>query len=336
MPTVRSVELTGRTFGGIHADQFRIADTELGPLKPGSALLENVYLLIEPEVSRLVYGGWHLHTPMPGGPAIGRVIDSRTRALPIGTVVLHAAGWSTHAVVWAGQSGLRVISASADLPVTVYLWALGAPGMTAWRGVHEILRPQRGEVLYVASGVNAAGSLVAQLARLCGAGPLLAGVRGEVAARVATQVYGFDEAYDTLESAALGRLAGPSAGLIDAAWVDLDTYHLSVVANSLRQRGGRIAHAGRAVRADGVPIGPGPATRETLVDGRRVVIHEYPSSGHGYAQEAMHACLVPLIRAGRIALNETFVHGFDHVVQAFLGTLRGDLTGPVIARIADL
>ncbi|MEW9513654.1 hypothetical protein [Streptomyces bacillaris] len=336
MPTVRSIELVGRTFGPIHAEQFRITESELEPLAPGCALLENVYLLVEQSVSRLLTRGWHLHMPMPGGAAIGRVIASRTRALPVGTLVRHITGWTTHTPVWAGQPGLRVIEVPENLPVTVHLSALGAAGATAWRGVCDVLRLRRGEVLYVASGTNVTGSLVGQLARLRGAGRVLVGVRGEEAARVATEVYGFDEAYDILESAALGRLAGPGAGQVDAAWVDLDASHVSIVAGSLRKGGGRIAHATQRVHTEDAPTGSVPVTWETVVDGARVVVCTYPTGDYGMFRGSVGSPLFPYVASGRVIVSETIVDGFDHVIGAFLGTLRGELNGAVIARLLEL
>ncbi|MEU3609027.1 hypothetical protein AB0E83_26800 [Streptomyces sp. NPDC035033] len=334
-PLNRSIELVERTCGPVRAEQFRIRESALRPLAPGTALLENVYLLIEQDVVRLLTRGWQLHMPMPGGAAIGRVIASRTAALPVGTLVRHVTGWTTHTLVWAGQPGLRVVEATAGLPVTVHLSALGAAGATAWRGVCDVLRLRPGEVLYVACGTDVTGSLVGQFARLRGAGRLLAGVRGAEAARVATQVLGFDEAYDILESAALGRLAGPSAGRVDAAWVDLDDAHVAVVADSLRPHGGRIAHTTQRVRPVGAVMGPRPVTREIVAGGARVVVHTYFSENHGSPRRALEAQVLRHLAAGRITVNETIVDGLDHVVGAFLATLRGELTGAVIARLAD-
>jgi NADPH-dependent curcumin reductase CurA len=41
---------------------------------------------------------------------------------------------------------------------------------------------------------------------------------------------------------------------------------------------------------------------------------------------------VPHLQSGRLALDETVVDGFEHIVQAFLGMLRGRNTGKTIVR----
>ncbi|MGW1671583.1 hypothetical protein [Streptomyces sp. NPDC002324] len=306
-----------RPFGRIHAEQFRIVESEAPPLTPGSALLENVYLLIEADARTLSAGESYLHTPVLGGAAIARVIASRTRALPVGAMVQHVTGWSTHSVVWAGQPGVRIIDVVAGLPITLHLSVFGPPGMTAWQSVHEALQLSPGEVLYVASAVRLVGSLVGQVATLTGAVQLLAGVRGENSACIATDVYGFDDVYDTLESAALGRLAGPLTGQIDAAWVDLDRDHVSVVANSLRRPGGRIVHVGQGAYAD-------------------AVVRPYRPQPLGVPRETVEACLSPYLRTGELVVNETYVFGIEQIVGAFLGVLSEELTGAVIARITDI
>lgn len=46
----------------------------------------------------------------------------------------------------------------------------------------------------------------------------------------------------------------------------------------------------------------------------------------------MYEFAVPHLQSGRLALDETVVDGFDHIVDAFPGMLRGANTGKVIVR----
>jgi hypothetical protein len=50
-------------------------------------------------------------------------------------------------------------------------------------------------------------------------------------------------------------------------------------------------------------------------------------------QEELYEFAVPHLQSGRLALDETVVDGFEHIVDAFLGMLRGRSTGKIIVRL---
>lgn len=49
-------------------------------------------------------------------------------------------------------------------------------------------------------------------------------------------------------------------------------------------------------------------------------------------QEELYQFAVPHLQSGRLAPDETVVDGFGHIVDAFLGMLRGRNTGKIIVR----
>jgi NADPH-dependent curcumin reductase CurA len=49
-------------------------------------------------------------------------------------------------------------------------------------------------------------------------------------------------------------------------------------------------------------------------------------------QEELYEFAVPHLQSGRLALDETVVDGFEGIVGAFLGMLRGENTGKIIVR----
>jgi NADPH-dependent curcumin reductase CurA len=42
------------------------------------------------------------------------------------------------------------------------------------------------------------------------------------------------------------------------------------------------------------------------------------------------------IQSGRIVVDQTVVEGFDHIVDAFLGMLRGENMGKMIVQVSEL
>ncbi|KUL62434.1 hypothetical protein ADL32_11890 [Streptomyces albidoflavus] len=53
---------------------------------------------------------------------------------------------------------------------------------------------------------------------------------------------------------------------------------------------------------------------------------------HREVQEELYEFAVPHLLSGRLALDETVVDGFAHIVNAFLAMLRGGNTGKTIVR----
>ncbi|MFJ9807012.1 hypothetical protein ACIRTB_02045 [Streptomyces sp. NPDC101158] len=51
---------------------------------------------------------------------------------------------------------------------------------------------------------------------------------------------------------------------------------------------------------------------------------------HMDAQEELYDFAVPHLRTGRLELDTTVVEGFEHIVTAFLGMLRGGNTGKML------
>jgi NADPH-dependent curcumin reductase CurA len=54
----------------------------------------------------------------------------------------------------------------------------------------------------------------------------------------------------------------------------------------------------------------------------------------GSAQLELERKLVPHVRSGRLKLEHTIVDGFENVVSAFLGLLKGQNMGKMLVRAA--
>lgn len=55
-------------------------------------------------------------------------------------------------------------------------------------------------------------------------------------------------------------------------------------------------------------------------------------SNYRHLQRELHEFAVPHLQSGRLALDETVVDGFEHIVDAFLAMLSGENTGKIIVR----
>ncbi|MFF2142682.1 NADP-dependent oxidoreductase [Kitasatospora sp. NPDC058190] len=329
-PTARAVHLVSRPTGAPSAENFAFVDETVPALAAGEALVENLYQSVDPYMrEEMDEGGWELHAPLEGR-TLGRVVESRADALPVGTLVFHRQAWRTHSVVTAERA--QPLPDFVGVPLSAHLSILGGTGLSAWVGLTRIARLQPGETLFVSAAAGGVGTAAGRIARLLGAGRIV-GSAGS-AAKVAhlTGELGFDAAFDYHDGPIADRLREAAP---DGLHVYLDNVggdHLEGAISAMRDRG-RIAWCG-AVAQYNNPQDPPPAPRNLYdVVGKSLRLEGFLVRDHLDARPELYDFLVPHLRSGAVVPDETVVDGFDHVVDAFLGMLRGANTGKMIVRI---
>jgi NADPH-dependent curcumin reductase CurA len=328
---MKTVHLVARPDGFPRAEQFRIVAGATPTPGAGEALVENVYLSVDPYMRQLMDGGWELDRPVDRGRVIGRVVASEDPALPVGELVFHVGGWATHAVLRSGQPGVRVLRPAEGVPLAAYLSILGGTGLTAYVGLVEIARLAPGETVYVSAAAGGVGSAAGRLARLLGAGRIVGSAGSPAKVAHLRDDLGFDAAFDYHDGPVADLLAAAAPGGVDVALDNVGGEHLDAALASMRDRG-RIAWAGgiSGYHDRSVPHAPRHlyevVSRSLRLEG--FLVRDYP-----HLRPALEELVVPHLRAGRIGVDATVVDGFDNVVEAFLGVLRGDNTGKMLVRL---
>jgi NADPH-dependent curcumin reductase CurA len=326
----RSVHLLRRPDGFPTADLFAFTERKLGPLQEGEALVENLYLSVDPYMRQLMDGGWPLDEPLGRGRTIGRVVASRATGVAEGDLVLHTGGWSTHAVVDAGA--VRVIKPAPGIPLPAYLSVLGGTGLTAYAGIRAILDVQPGETVYVSAAAGAVGSVAGQIARLLGARRVLGSTGSAEKAQHVTERLGFTAAFDYRTGSLPDWLAEQAPDGLDATLDGVGGDHLEAAIGASREFA-RIAWVG-AISQYHRPDEEYTVPRNLFrVSWNSITLQGYNLRHHRHLQDEAEQWLVPHLREGRIALDHTVTDGFDSVVDAFLGVLRGDNLGKMLVRL---
>ncbi|XP_033122130.1 prostaglandin reductase 1-like [Anneissia japonica] len=153
-------------FSGMPKEEdLKIVEKELPAIKDGEVLLETLYLTVDPYMRAFNSSMKEGDTMI--GENVAKVIESKNSDYPVGTIVANMSGWCTHAIS-NGQQLTKVPAYPADLPYSLALGMLGMPGMTAYFGVTEVLKPKAGETMFVSGAAGAVGAVVGQFGKIHG------------------------------------------------------------------------------------------------------------------------------------------------------------------------
>ncbi|MFD5633269.1 NADP-dependent oxidoreductase [Streptomyces sp. NPDC127077] len=328
--TALTVHQTARPYGFPTSEHFAFVESPLPEPAAGSALVENLYWSVDPyhrEMMDDVPGGFALDAPLEGR-ALGRVVASRTPRLNEGEIVFHRKGWRTHATVTPEE--IRRLPRFDKVPLTTYLSTLGGTGLTAYVGLTRIARLQEGEDLFVSAAAGGVGTATGRFARLLGAGRLVGSAGSAAKASHLTREVGYDAVFDYHD--------GPAADLLAKAAPDgIDVFVDNVGGEQLAAAVGALREFGRVVRVGTIsqyntPGAPSPRFDYADIVEKSLRMEGFLVSNYRDLQEELYAFAVPHLQSGRLAPDETVVDGFEHIVDAFLGMLRGENTGKIIVR----
>lgn len=268
-----------------------------------------------------------LGSPMPG-LTLGRVVATRCRAFPEGSLVRAFGQWSDLSVVRPETSGLMILDESvADL--RQHLGVLGMNGWTAYVGILEAGRTRPGETVLVSAAAGATGMLAAQIARNMGCRVIgLAG--GPEKCRFLTEDLRLDQAID-YKSEDVGAVLAALPHGVDVYFDNVGGPLLDQVLPNMALYG-RIAVCGLvATYADGAtPRGP---ARFDQILMRRLSVNGFFSPDFMHRGPEINRLLRGWLEAGRITMRFDETEGLDTMVAAYARMFRGGNIGKMLVRL---
>lgn len=204
--------------------------------------------------------------------------------------------------------------------------------VTAHVALTRTVRLQPGESVFVSAAAGAVGSAAGQFARLLGAGRVVGSAGSPAKVRRLTGEWGFDAAFDYHDGPVGDLLAEAAPDGIDAYLDNVGGDHLEGAVRGLRELG-RIAWIGAIAQYHSARPPAAPRNLFDIVE-KSLRLEGVLVRNHRDARGALEDFLVPHLQAGRVRDVQTVAHGFDGVVDAFLGMLRGANTGKTLVRVA--
>lgn len=330
----REIHLASRPFGTPTHDNFDLVETDLPEPGEGQLLVRNVYMSVDPYMRprmndvKSYVPPFQLGEALLGG-AVGEVLESTVDGFAAGDLVLHGLGWREHAVVDARAA--RKVEPIAGLSPSLYLGALGMPGLTAYVGLLDIAEFQPGDTVFVSGAAGAVGGLVGQIARLRGAKRVIGSAGSPEKVAYVTSKLGFDAAFNYRDGTVHRLLADAAPEGIDVYFDNVGGDHLEAALGALNTFG-RVAMCGAISQYNAAAPAPGPRNLFLAV-GKRLRLRGFIVSDHNDRFGAMVRDVSGWLTSGELVADETTVDSLDNAVDAFLGLLTGANTGKMIVRL---
>jgi NADPH-dependent curcumin reductase CurA len=326
MTQSRQIRLVRRPQGMPRIDDFAVVPVETPDAADGQVQLEALYVSVDPYMRPRLDADQPLDAPMLGS-GIARVVQSRHDGFREGDLVRHGAGMQERFV--SDGRGLQKLTPDPDLPLSVYMHALGGTGITAYGGLLEVGALKDGEQVFVSTAAGAVGSVVAQIAKIKGCYVAGSTSSDDKAAWLRDEA-GLDAVlnYRTQPLAQAVREAMPKG--IDVYFENVGGEHLDAVLPRMNVRG-RIPVCGMISTYNGERAG---VRNLSSMIYSRVRMEGFVASDFGHLQAQFQADMSGWLKSGRIKYQETVLDGFERAPEALVGLFEGRNTGKMLVRAA--
>lgn len=319
------------------SEDFELVRSPTPAVANGQFLVENLYLSLDPYVRMLMDGEtWTFRgaglTPgqvMPGR-CVGVVRESRHPAYAAGQHLVGHFGWQTHAVQDEAAVEFSVPPQSG-VPLSAWLGACGATGLTAWLGLQTIGEPRPGETVVVSAAAGSVGSAAGQLARAWGCRVIgIAG--GDEKCRLVTEEFGFDAACDYKRPDFARDLRDQTPDGVDVYFDNVGGAMLDEILARMNP-GGRIPVCGVLSQYNLASEFPGLRNTRLIFD-KRLRMQGYLVTEGRHLWPRARAELEAMVAAGKLNYRETVAEGLPAAPGAFIRMLQGGNIGKQLVRVA--
>ena len=327
MTASRDVHLIRRPNGVPTPDDFAFVEGDTPDAADGQIQVEALIVSVDPYMRPRLNADQPLDGPMPGG-GIGRVVQSRNPKFREGDLVRHGEGMRERFTT--DGKGAVVLTPDPDLPLTVYMHALGGTGMTAYGGLLETGALKDGEQVFVSTAGGAVGSVAAQIAKIKGCYVVGSTGSDDKAAWLRDEV-GLDAVINYKTQPLAETLAAVTPNGIDVYFENVGGGHLDAALPRMNVRG-RIPVCGMISTYNGG--GEGVKNLFALIYGR-IRMEGFVASDFPHLNPAFVSDMTTWLKDGRVKYQETILNGFERAPEGLIGLFSGLNAGKMLIKVAD-
>jgi NADPH-dependent curcumin reductase CurA len=327
MPQSRQIHLTRRPHGVPVRDDFALVDVTLDDAGDGELLVQGLIMSVDPYMRPRLDADQALDTPLIGG-GIGRVVQSRHPGFAVGDLVRHGSGFQEMFV--SDGRNLTKLSPDPELPLSVYMHALGGTGLTAYGGLLEIGALKEGEQVFVSTAAGAVGSVAAQIAKIkqC----YVVGSTGSVEkVQWLRDEAGLDAVINYKAEPLAEALAAATPRGIDVYFENVGGAHLDAALPRMNVRG-RVPVCGTISSYNGSPQ---PVYGIFNLIYKRVRMEGFVATDFAPLSGAFMRDMTGWLKDGRMKYQQTVLDGFERAPEGLIGLFEGRNTGKMLIRLAD-
>jgi len=327
MPKSHEVHLVRRPTGAPKPDDFTLVERDVADAGDGQVLVENLYMSVDPYMRPRLTEGQALDEAMMGG-ALGRVIQSKTDAFAVGDLVTSRMGFREYFT--SDGQGLSKLAPDPDLPLSVYMHALGGTGFTAYGGLLHIGQLKDGEQVFISTAAGAVGSVAAQIAKIKDCYVVGSTGSDEKAAWL-RDAAGLDAVinYKTHPIGPALQKATPKG--VDVYFDNVGGDHLEAALRRMNTLG-RIPVCGFI---SGYNTGHSTVSNLSNIIYSRVTLRGFVGTDFMHLYPDFQRDMALWLKDGRVKYQETIVHGVAAAPGALIGLLAGANTGKMLVKLAD-
>ncbi len=327
MPLSREIHLVRRPNGAPTPADFALVERSVGDAADGEVLVENLWISVDPAMRPRLNAGQPLDEAMMG-MALGRVVQSKLAGLSVGDLVTSRLGCREYFT--AKADAVTRLRPDPELPLSVYMHALGMTGFTAYGGLLEIGQLKDGEQVFVSTAGGAVGSIAAQIARLKGC-RVVGSTGSEAKAAWLRDVAGLDAVINYKTQPIGEALTAATPQGLDVYFDNVGGDHLDAALTRMN-RLGRIPVCGFISGYNG---GGAPVSNLFNIIYAGVTIRGFTSLDYLPLRPKFEADMTAWLKAGQIKYQETVREGIAATPGALIGMLAGENSGKMLVKLAD-
>jgi NADPH-dependent curcumin reductase CurA len=186
--------------------------------------------------------------------------------------------------------------------------------------------------VFISAAAGGVGTAAGQLARILGAGRVIGSAGSAAKVKHLIEDLGFDAAFNYKDGPVIDQLRQAAPDGIHVCLENVGGDHLEAAIDSMVDHG-RIAWCGAIAQYHSAEP---PAAPRNLFDigGKSIRLEGFAVRDYAHLFDEWAGFIVPYLQSGQVVPDHTIVAGFDHVVDAFLGLLRGENVGKMIVQTA--
>jgi len=329
--TYRAIKLIKRPETTISDDVFELTTQEIPKAGNGEVVVKLTHLSLDPAMRGWMSADEKSYIPpvklgdVMRASGIGEVVESHNEKLPVGSRVMGLMGLTEFAL--SDGQGLNIIP--KELPAEAVLSVIALPGITAYHGLFEVLKPTSEQTLIVTAAAGSVGSLVGQMAK--NKGLAVIGVAGsEEKCQWIGNELGFDHSLNYHDADFAKKLnAAPPKG-IDLFFENTGGVAQEPIFNHMNAHG-RIAVCGMI--ADYQTKHPAPGPNWMGIIKRRLTIQGFTMPDHFHRIPEYSQALGEMLAKGELKYRSHVLEGLESATSGINLLFNGQNKGKLIVKL---